>query len=79
MVLREKKHIYKLNKPRRKIAPKMHSFSHRIINDWNGLPRSVGEIDSINVFKSLLEDNGKNADFKFNFHDMFIVINSHHA
>ena len=62
-----KNHIYKLNKPRCKTSQKMHSFSHRIINDWNGLPRSVGEIDSINAFKSLLEDHWKNADFKFNF------------
>ena len=62
-----KNHIYKLNKPRCNSSQKMHSFSHRIINDWNDLPSSVGEINSINAFKSLLEDHWKHADFKYNF------------
>ena len=62
-----KNHVYKLNKPRCKSSQKMHSFSHRIINDWNGLPNSVGEINNINAFKSLLEDHWKNAEFKFKF------------
>ena len=62
-----KNHVYKLNKPICKSSQKMHSFSHRIINDWNGLPNSVGEINNINAFKSLLEDHWKNVEFKFKF------------
>ena len=46
-----KNHVYKLNKPRCKSSQKMHSFSHRIINDWNGLPNSVGDINNINELK----------------------------
>ncbi len=62
-----KNHIYKLDKPRCSSSQKLHSFSHRIINDWNDLPKEVGEVDSINSFKSLLEKHWKNADFKFEF------------
>ena len=38
-------------------------FSYRIINDWNGLPNSIGKVNTINTFKSLLEDHCKDADF----------------
>ena len=62
-----KNHIYKLHKPRCNSTHKIHGFSYRIINDWNGLPNSVGKVNTINAFKSLLEDHWKNADFKFNF------------
>ena len=62
-----KNHIYKLNKPRSMTSQKMHSFSHRTINDWNDLPESVGVIDNINSFKSLLEKHWKGVDFKFEF------------
>ena len=62
-----KKHIYKLHKPRCNSTHKIHGFSYRIINDWNGLPNSIGKVNTINAFKSLLEDHWKDADFKFNF------------
>ena len=46
-------------------SQKMHSFSHRTINDWNDLPKSVGVVDTINSFKSLLEKHWKEVNFKF--------------
>ena len=45
----------------------INGFSYRIINDWNGLPNSIGKVNTINAFKSLLEDHWKDAYFKFNF------------
>ena len=45
----------------------IHGFSYRIINDWNGLLNSIGKVNTINAFKFLLEDQWKDADFKFNF------------
>ena len=62
-----KNHVYKLNKPRGITSHKRHCFSHRVINDWNGLPKSVGELDSVNSFKSVLEDFWKKVDFKYDF------------
>ena len=61
-----KNHIYKLHKPRCNSTHKIHVFSYRIINDWNGLPYSVGKVNTINAFKSLLEYHWNDADFKFN-------------
>ena len=46
---------------------KIHVFSYIIINDLNGLPNSVGKVNTINAFKSLLEDHRKDTNFKFNF------------
>ena len=60
-------HIYKLHKPRSNSTHKIHGFSYIIINDWNGLPNSVGKVNTKNAFKSLLEDNRKDADLKCNF------------
>ena len=62
-----KNHIYKLEKPRCSSSHKLHSFSHRIINDWNDLPKEVGEVDSINGFKSILEKHWMNSEFKYEF------------
>ena len=62
-----KNHIYKLHKPRCNSTHKIHVFSYIIINDWKGLRNSIGKVNTINAFKSLLEDHWKDADFKFNF------------
>ena len=32
-----------------------NSFSHRVVNDWNGLPEDVVNADLINSFKNRLE------------------------
>ena len=39
-------------------------FFYRIINDWNVIPNSIGKVNTISVFKSLIEDHWKDADFK---------------
>ena len=62
-----KNHIYKLLKPRSTTSQKLHSFSHRIINDWNDLPEAVGEVDSINAFKGVLERHWESKPFKYDF------------
>jgi len=62
-----KNHVYKLNKPRGLTSQKRHCFSHRVVNDWNDLPRSVGELDSVNSFKSVIEDFWNKVDFKYDF------------
>ena len=63
-----KNHIYKLHKPRCNSTHKIHGFSYRIINDWNGLPNSIGKVNTINAFKSLLEDHWKDAVLNFKGH-----------
>ena len=32
-----------------------YSFANRVVNDWNKLPNSVIEVDSVNAFKGKLD------------------------
>jgi len=57
----------KLIKPRANTSMRLHSFSHRVINDWNDLPNSVVLADSLNGFKSSLERYWSEKVFKFEF------------
>jgi len=42
-------------------------FSFRAINIWNSLPEYVVEADSINPFRSWLDEHWANEDVVFNF------------
>jgi ribonuclease P/MRP protein subunit RPP40 len=33
-------------------SPRSHSFSVRIVNDWNSLPEAAVNAESVNVFKN---------------------------
>ena len=57
----------KFIKPRANTSIRIHSFSHRVINDWNELPNSVVMSISINSFKSSLNLYWKDQPFKFEF------------
>ena len=52
-------HSYKLTKPRCRTAKRASSFTHRIVNVWNGLPDSVVSSDSVNSFKSAIDKYAK--------------------
>ena len=57
----------KLYKPRSEKSIKQHSFSHRIVNDWNDLTNKVTGASTINSFKAALEVEWKNKEFKYHF------------
>jgi len=57
----------KLLKPRANTNVKLHSFSHRVINDWNDLPNNVVVAVSVNSFKAALCKYWANRDFRYNF------------
>ena len=57
----------KLIKPRAVTSIRLHSFSHRVINDWNELPNRVVMSITVNSFKSNLESFWKDKSFKFVF------------
>lgn len=57
----------KLIKPRATTSIKLHSFSHRVINDWNSLPNDVVLATSINVFKGQLSKFWSNIEFRYSF------------
>ena len=40
------------------------TFSYRTVNDWNSLPSSVGLSNSVNCFKSRLNDAWKENPLK---------------
>jgi ribonuclease P/MRP protein subunit RPP40 len=45
-------HSLKLAKPTVMKTPRSHSFSVRIVNDWNSLPEAAVNAESVNVFKN---------------------------
>jgi hypothetical protein len=48
-------HPFKITKPRASTSLRLHSFSHRIVNDWNKLERDTVMTSSINSFKTALK------------------------
>jgi hypothetical protein len=48
-------HDLKLFKPRANTTVRQHSFSQRIIDDWNRLPSNIIEATSVNCFKNRLD------------------------
>ena len=48
-------HHLKLVKPAAKKNVRCHSFSIRIVNDWNSLPKSAVKAETVNAFKSELD------------------------
>jgi hypothetical protein len=53
-------HPLKLKKPRARGNSRLHSFSHRIINDWNNLSNTTVSKTSINAFKTALKSEWAN-------------------
>ena len=49
---RTRGHKFKLIKDRSRLDIRKHYFSQRIVNDWNKLPTSVVEAESVNAFKN---------------------------
>ena len=43
---------YKLVKSRSRLDIRKHFFSQRVVSEWNSLPNSVVEADTINAFKN---------------------------
>jgi len=41
------------------------NFRHRIVNIWNSLPNAVVDIDSVNLFKSSLDNFRMSQDVKY--------------
>ena len=48
-------HKFKLFKEHATKLPRINTFSHRIINDWNSLPPTIVESETTNEFKSRLD------------------------
>ena len=49
-------HNFKLSKPRSRLLVKSKFFTDRIINQWNSLPYSVINAQSVNDFKNKLDN-----------------------
>ena len=45
-------HSLKLAKPTAMKTPRTHSFSVRVVNDWNSLPEAAVNAESANAFKN---------------------------
>jgi hypothetical protein len=42
-----------------------YSFSQRVVDEWNKIPKKVIDSQTINTFKSQLNNHWKNLDIKF--------------
>jgi hypothetical protein len=60
-------HELKLFKQHSKLAVKQHSFSHRVVNDWNALPSSVIQSMTMNEFKSALDRHWNDLPIKYQY------------
>ena len=60
-------HQWKLEKPRALTKIRQHTFSHRVVEEWNSLPLEISKCKTINSFKNLLDRVWKNDPLKYNF------------
>jgi hypothetical protein len=58
-------HSLKLSKKRCNSTQRLHSFSFRIVDQWNSLPQETFSARTVNSFKSHLNDTDWNVK-KFN-------------
>ena len=58
-------HNYKIFKPHSQCLTRSNFFSNRVINDWNSLPTNIVNANSINNFKSLLDEHWKNSFYNY--------------
>ncbi len=58
-------HNYKIYKRQVRLNIRKTSFSQRIVNSWNSLPDTVVTSDTVNQFKSRLNNAWKTIDIKF--------------
>ena len=58
-------HQYKLEKTRAKSRFGQNRFSRRVTNNWNSLSAETVLADTVNQFKSRLNQDWKNRDNKF--------------
>lgn len=65
---RTRGHTLKLAKPRARTSKRSKSFTHRVIDTWNGLPQEVVDAETLNSFKNRLDrfwaDHPNKFDFK---------------
>ena len=57
-------HKYKIMKPQTNKQQFSNYFSNRVINNWNGLPSSIVNAESINQFKKLFDSHNVNIIYK---------------
>ncbi len=62
---RTRGHQHKIFKRQSRLNIRKHSFSQRIVNEWNKLPEKVVSADSLNQFKNRLNTAWKDNKIKF--------------
>ena len=61
---RTRGHSKKLYKPKCEKEIRKNSFSHRVIDDWNSLTEHIVSAESVNSFKSRLDNHWKNQWYR---------------
>ena len=56
-------HQYKVSKPISTKLVRAQCFSHRVINDWNSLPQEVVSVQTVNEFKTKLDQCWKEHQY----------------
>ena len=58
---------FRLSKNRSHYGFRKFSFTNRIVNIWNSLPNAVVDVDSVDLFKSRLDNFWRFQDVKYDY------------
>ena len=61
----------KIFKPRCRTRQRQGTFTHRVVDKWNSLPRSVVQANNTHSFEIKLDKHWDDQDVKFNFKETF--------
>ena len=56
-----REHTMQLYKGRSRLDFRRHSFSNRVVNEWNSLPQMVIDAESVNAFKNRIDKYWKDS------------------
>ncbi len=65
--MRTRGHRYRLRKERCNRGTRLHSFGHRVVSVWNGLPPNVVEAPSLATFERRLDVHWMNHPLKYEY------------
>ena len=60
-------HNYKMEKERFRKSLRKNSFRNRVVTNWNSLPDSVVEAETLDTFKSRLDKHWRDQDVLYNY------------
>ncbi|KAG7170338.1 hypothetical protein Hamer_G016154 [Homarus americanus] len=67
----------KIYKTRARLNLRRHSFPSRVVNNWNGLPEWVVNVETVEKFEAKLDEYWKNQEQVYNYRAQISATHSH--